>query len=927
MRGRRGAPAPFVGRREELALLAAKLDEARAGQPRVVLVAGTAGMGKTALLERFLADAGNLRVLRASGEQAEELLPYGVAEQLARSAGVALADQPAPSGQSSARNTEPFAVGARLVELVSSLQEQGPVALVVDDAQWADRPSLLALLFTLRRFQTDRVLALIAIREEDVLELPEGLRKVLSGERGAEVRLRGLDTADLQELARGIVDEMPPVGLARQLRNHTGGNPLHVCALLEEMPLDSLRSAGDTPLPSPRSFSAQVLSRLGGCSAESRRLIIAASVLGEQSRLGLAQQLAGVDDALEAVEEAVGARLLVLRDLDGEHGIAFPHALTRAAIYHDIGPAQRARLHLRAAELVGDEAAALFHRSAGAFGEDPQLACDLADYARREAARGTWTRAAAAMLRSSRLSPAGVERERRLLEGVDFLLVAGDVARAATFTDQIRACADGPYPRYLLGLLAFHGGRPLEGEEVLLSAWEAREAGSDPELATKIATELALVLVRRSRGPELVTWARRAMASATGSNRARPPWYTLGYGLAYAGRTAEGLSELAFLPEQPRELRPEEVEPMFARGLMRYMTDDLDGARPDFTAMAPAAARWGSFVVRFASICFLGAVEYRLGDWDAAIAHAELATSLCEDADQVWTLSWTHAIAAAPLAGRGEWALAQGHADAIARYAGMICDENCIADVAITRAQIAAARADHAVVIEALEPVRRMERREGIDEPGGRWPWQELLADALVGAQRLDEADDVLVPHEELARDRGRRSTLANLARVRGSLEAARRRHGAAADAFVSGLAHAEMAAIPFDRARLEAAYGRFLRRTGKRAAAIAHLKEARRLFAHLDARPYLERCQRELGVLGVVSATRGEAVNVGLTPQEVSVARLVVRGLSNREVAAQLVVSVNTVEFHLKNIYSKLEITSRNQLTTRMAGALTGTG
>lgn len=915
----RGRADAFVGREEELVLLRTALDEVGAGNPRVVLLEGAPGMGKTALLQRFLADTPGLRVLRAGGEQEEHLLSYGVAEQLARSALVPLGDDLASLGRAASHSPETFTVGAALVDLLGSLAEHGPVAVVVDDAQWADRPSMLALLFALRRLQADRVLALIATRDEDVNDLPQGLLRLVADERGITLRLGGLAATELQELAAGIIAQSLPVELAEQLRDHSGGNPLHFRALLEELPLERLRRATDAPLPSPRSFSVQLLSRLAGCEPATRELVVAASVLGLQCPLGLAQRLAGIGDPLVALEGAMAARLLEPRELESEHLIAFPHALTRAAVYHDIGPARRAALHLRAAELIDEESASLFHRSAACFGEDDTLAADLAAYARRETSRGAHPRAAAAMLRASRLSPAGPARERRLLESVDLLLDGGEVAKAATFAGEVRACADGPYPRYLLGRLAFHSGRPREGETLLLSAWEARESDPDRQLASKIASDVALVLVRRSRGPSLVTWARRALAAVAGTRDQHRPWYTLAYGLAYAGRAEEGLSELAFLPEHVPEVGPDDVQPLYARGLMRYMTDDLAGACSDFAALVPAAGRWGPFMMQFASICFLGAVEYRLGAWDDAIAHATLATSLCEDADHVWTLSWTHATAVAALAGRGDTAAAQSHADAAARYARLIEDENSVADVSIAFAHIAAARADHPAVIEALLPVQGMPDREGIDEPGGRWPWEELLAEALIGLRRLDEAEEVLVPFEERAAARGRRSAMVNAARVRGNLEAARRRNDAAAAAFCTGHAHAAAVPIPFDRARLEAAHGRFLRRLGKRAAAVAQLRAAREGFVRLGARPYLEAVDRELAVAGVTGAEDGGGVRASLTPQEVAVARRVAQGLSNREVAAQLVVSVNTVEFHLKNIYSKLEVGSRSQLAARL--------
>jgi DNA-binding CsgD family transcriptional regulator len=921
--GRGEPPGPLVGRQQELTLLRAALDQIRAGEPRLVLVEGAAGIGKTALLRRLLAEAVDVQVLWSSGAHEEQLVPYGVVEQLAHSSRTPLPKQLAALGKATVRNPDPVAMGAAFVDLLGSVQAGGPVAVVVDDAQWADRPSLLALLFALRRLQSDRVLCVIAVRENEVHRLPEGLVRLGTDEGGALLQLSGLDVTAVQDLSSAVTEDRLSIPLAEQLREHTGGNPLHLEALLKELPLERLERSVGVPLPSPRSYSMQMVARLARCSQDAQRLVIAASVLGLQCPLSVVHRLSGVDDPLEAVENAIAAGLLETRQLGTRLGIAFPHALTRSAIYHDVGPARRRDLHLLAAELVEDRAAALQHRSAAALDEDDALATDLADYGREEAARAAWSRAAAAMLRASELSSVREQREARLLEGVDWLITGGDLGRAEAFAEEIGRCADGAYPRYLLGRLAFHAGRPAEGHRLLLDAWRAGDLSRYPQLAGRIASEMSLLLLRRARSAELLTWAERAMAAvAEGGGVA--PWAQLAYGLAYSGRALEGLADFSSLPEQPGELRPEHVLPLLGRGLLRSFADDFPGARADFSAVEPAGARWGPFVFRIGSLSHLASIEYRLGAWDDALTHVELALSVAEAADETWMLSYMHLIATAVLAGRGQWEAARSRADAAATLARSVHDEASIADASMANALIAAAGCDHAAVVGALTPVATMAEREGIDEPGARWRWQDVYAGALISLDRLDEAEAVVAGYEELATARQLHSAMANAGRVRGLLHAARKQTDAAEEAFQTGLRHAEAVTVPFDRAQLEFAYGRLLRRAGRRTAAVSMLTTARERFAGLGAAPYVERCVGELSASGIRSAKTPDSRprSVGLTAQEGAVARLVAQGLTNREVAAQLVVSLNTIEYHLKNVYSKLGITSRSQLAARLTRA-----
>src|SRR4029077_13581229 len=185
----------------------------------------------------------------------------------------------------------------------------GPVAMVVDDAHWADHPSLLALLFAVRRLYADRVLALVVTRDDGALRLPEGLRKLVAGDLGMRLTLEGLAVAELQDLGAAGVGHALPEHLAERLHHHTAGNPLHTRALLEEVTVAALMTH-DHPLPAPQAFSVLVLTRLAACPPDARRLIVAAAVLGMQCPLSRAARLREVDDALVALERAMEAEML-----------------------------------------------------------------------------------------------------------------------------------------------------------------------------------------------------------------------------------------------------------------------------------------------------------------------------------------------------------------------------------------------------------------------------------------------------------------------------------------------------------------------------------------------------------------------------------------------------------------------------------------
>ena len=180
-------------------------------------------------------------------------------------------------------------------------------------------------------------------------------------------------------------------------------------------------------------------------------------------------------------------------------------------------------------------------------------------------------------------------------------------------------------------------------------------------------------------------------------------------------------------------------------------------------------------------------------------------------------------------------------------------------------------------------------------------------------------AESVLGTYEALAAERQHSSALAVVSGARANLAAARSDDAEAERCFEAALGHAGRVNAPFEQALLQFAYGKFLRRAGKRARAGTQLYAARDTFSRLGARPDLERCEQELAACGLATGPRRQRDAARLTPQELAVARLVAGGLTNRQVARELVISVKTVEFHLGHVYAKLEVSSRSQLVARI--------
>ncbi len=917
--------SPFVGRVAELELLRDLLADVATRHPHVVQIEGPAGVGKTALIERFLGETGldqSPTVLRAGGDEAETLLAYGIVEQLARSAGL----DPVTVTGTKAPLDDPVTVGTRLLSLLD--RDEGAVIVVVDDAHWADRPSLSALLFALRRLVADPVLALIGVRDA-VTGLPESLRRFVGGQQGTVIGLPGLAEPELRDLAAQLGAPLSPVA-ARRLHSGTQGNPLHARALLSEFPPQAW-SAGQSPLPAPRSFRLVVRDRWAACSAPARRFVDAAAVLGMHSPLPQVAALAELDDPLPPFDEAAAAGLLAEPGADTPLTVAFPHPLVRSAVHDSLGVARRSTLHAAAAELVVDASAALRHRVAAAVLPDEKLAADLEAFARHEAARQAWPAATASLVEAARQSPTPTDRRRRLLEAVTWMLQNGDAASAALHRAEVAAFAPGPHRDSVLGALTMAAGRPAEAEVLLRQAWtacsdggEEGAGGVEPELAATIALQNAMHTYGRLDGAGTVTWCTRALARTGPDTVTRWAASTyLAHGLGYAGRAADSFAAVAGADGPDFAW----LEPRSARGTLRLVEDDLDGARADLAAAAMAASRFGVLNTAAFSFAFLARAEFLAGEWDDAVVHADRAVAINIESDLDFVRSMVVGVAALVPAARGDRDGVERMLEGALRGAGDY--ERSVVAVSMSRARIGEAVGDPEAVLAALEPVRRFPFRDGVDEPGF-WAWPDLYAEALVAVGRAADADALLVPHEQRAAARGRQSSIARLARARGRVEAALGRTERAEAAFTQALAAVEKVAFPFDAARTRLATGEFLRRSGQRRRAADLLRTAQRGFAELGATPYAERCARELAASGLHPSPRRDRDDTRLTAQELVVARRAAAGLSNRELAAELVVSVKTIEYHLRNAFAKLGVTSRRQLAGRLdshspEGALSG--
>jgi DNA-binding CsgD family transcriptional regulator len=619
-------------------------------------------------------------------------------------------------------------------------------------------------------------------------------------------------------------------------------------------------------------------------------------VVGAARRLGV---------TVEALAPAEQAGVATVRG----GALRFRHPLVRSAVYQGATSTERRAAHLALADALKDEGDSDRHawqRAAGAVGPDAEAVAALVQAAHRARDRGAFAAAAAAFQRAAELA-IETEQRGRLLAEAAFLAWSGGGASAArdpveaarplvadpmlqADVDRLRGAVElvsGAAPRAYRMLrdaaLSIGPHDPVRGLRMLALAGEAASLAFDPD-----AVQEAGRLAGQFAGDE----DREA-----GFLRD----LVVGFGHVFAGRPGRAVAPLDRAVGRVAGFDDTELLLLGWRAAL-YLGDDAAAQRLAATAAAHARDVGNVGLIAVAAGERLALTDVLAGRWDAAVATTaeacELASATGQDELVPLVSVWAALVPA--LRGEQEECRARGGrllADAARRRMALVDDA---ARWVLALLELAVGTAGSAV--ERLSAVRHplVATLAGLDR-----------VEAAVQAGRADLASAWLGQLRRHAEHTGRPSALARAAHGRALLA-----DGAEAEhAFAEALDHHERANRPFERARTELAFGVALRRDRRRAAARPHLRAAFDRFEQLGADPWAQRAQDELRACGQTVRRREVGSAARLTPQELQVARFVADGLSNADVAARLFLSRRTVDFHLRNVFTKLGISSRTEL------------
>jgi tetratricopeptide (TPR) repeat protein len=863
----------FVGRAEELAFVAACAEEAATGRSRIVWVEGEAGSGKTSLVSEALRSLpAQFRLLRAQADELAVDVPFDVAKQL---------------GPVSSEG--PLAAAMELLANWSRLQDEGPLAVVVEDLHWADVHSRQAVLTAVQRLDQDRVIVVVTSR----LDVSDGWDRLRFDEqRCRRVALQPLRSGEVAAMASRAGFELTQ-NEAERLHRHTRGHPLYVRTLLAELTLDQLK-APDADLPAPRSLASTTIASLSELPSESRELAAAMAVLNQPAALAVIGRVAGVERPTAALEDLLATGFVVWHAGEAGGSAEFAHPLYRQALYQDLSPVARQRLH-RAAAAALPGAAALAHRVAAADGPDDELADELEATASQEIEARATTIGSRHLLWASLLSSRPEQSEQRLVGATWALLRRGRTVEAEALRPQVEACRASPQRSLVLGMLDWEQGHGASAERWLLEAASGAQAVPDDAVATRAWAELGAIYATQGQATKAIDAARRAQAVVpAGSATERLAWIGLALGEGLLEGPLQGLARLhERLPQPAGEVAGPDSDLLVMRGMLEYFAGRTARGITDMRA-AIALARQGSVAVQI-SRCHLQLASLLVitGDWDEALLEARVSQSIVADDHQVWMAGRADALLATIFAYRGDWEAAGAHLAEAEEAARRHSNFETILLARTADAALARARQQPEKVIELLGPLPAL-----VPKLSGLFWWPALVG-ALVDAGQLERAGESLSDLAEAARARGL-DFAARLDGLEARLAAARGEPESAAAAYERAIARFGPDDPLLERASTLHRYGQLLAATGDRRNAVTQLRHAHTLLSGAGAKPFLERVDADLAASGIRPTASGPSSTLTLTEREHDVALLVSRGLSNPEVGAQLYISRKAVEYHL---------------------------
>ena len=784
--------------------------------------------------------------------------------------------------------------------------------MLADDVHWLDRPSSSALVFAARRLLADAVAVVLALRPGEAPAVEAAELETLT--------LAGLGAEPARALLEAHAARPVAADTAAWLHEATGGNPL---ALVE--------AAAEAPRLRPGPVGGQVAighrleravgRRLERLPEDAGPALLAAAVADAaaiEPVLAAARELGGSVAGLEAAEAAGLVELA-----PGQ--VAFRHPLTRSVVLARAAPGERRAAHRAyAAALDPASERAAWHAAAGTLEPDEGVAGALAAAAEAAGGRGGHAAAAAALEQAARLTPDPARRAQRLRQAADAAWLAGDGPRALALLDDAApllgdgapldaAVAERAEAAHLRGrVLARRGPVPL-AVRTLTEGAEA-VAAADPAKAAEMLAEAGFAtLYGDSPAADMEQLGRRAVALVpAGEPRARGLAATaLGAKLVLQGRAeaAEWLAEAATLAETTAALREDPRLAALVGVPAAFLRSGPDAYEPLARAIALARERGATGVLPFA-LFYLGVGMLASPRWAEAATHFEEALRLAGEAglrvDAVAALA-----ALTRLEARRGAPQAAEHARTalgLAREFGIPFFEawalHAQGELALGAGDLDAARAafeakaavlaEHGLLDPDLSPAAELAELLGREDAG-----RAVAADALAAAEA-----------------KGRPWALARAHRAVALAEAD---DAVALDAYAAALELHGQEDDLYERARTELCFGERLRRAGRRADAREPLRSALAAFDALGAKPWAERASAELRATGETARRRDPSSLDELTPQELRIALMLGGGATTRQAAAALYLSPKTVEYHLRHVYLKLGVNSRDALAAAL--------